>query len=72
MMSLEDVLIAAQALPVDDRWRLIDTLWQTTPEAPEQLTEVQQEELDRRLAAHRAAPDQGSSWDAVKARIVGK
>ena len=40
--------------------------------APEsvQLTEMQRQELDSRLAAYHKNPDAGSTWEEVKARIL--
>ena len=36
------------------------------------LTDAQKHILDERLAAHQLAPQEGSSWEEVKARIVKK
>jgi len=57
---------------VEDRLRLIDEIWEGI-EDQEQRLEVPQwhrDELDRRLAAYRADPKAGSSWEEVKARLT--
>jgi putative addiction module component (TIGR02574 family) len=35
------------------------------------LSDAHKQILDERLAAHQAAPDEGSTWEEVKARIQG-
>jgi putative addiction module component (TIGR02574 family) len=59
-------------LPVDERLRLIDALWESLRESPDalELTPAQREELDRRWRAYQADPDAGSPWPAVRDRIV--
>jgi putative addiction module component (TIGR02574 family) len=58
----------ARGLPLEQRIRLIDALWESLAEdgyAPP-LTLQQAEELDRRLAAHRQNPDDVIPWEAIK------
>jgi putative addiction module component (TIGR02574 family) len=59
------------ALPVADRLKLVETIWDSIAEAPEalQLTPEQEAELDRRLEAYRQDPTAGSPWPEVRARI---
>ena len=44
------------ALPVEERLKLVEALWESVAECPEalELTAAQKQELDRRLAAVRA------------------
>jgi len=46
--------------------RLLDELRTT------RLTPAQEAELRRRIAAYRTNPDQGSSWEDVKARLLSE
>ena len=34
-----------------------------------EVTQAQKDELDRRLAAYEANPDEGAAWEEVKARL---
>jgi len=67
-ISIAEVL----ALPVDERLKLVETIWESIAELPEalQLTQAQEAELDRRLDAYRNDPTAGSPWPEVKARIL--
>lgn len=59
-------------LPVAQRLDLVERIWESIVEDGEfTLSDAQQVELDRRLAARAAQPNRGSSWDAVKARLLG-
>lgn len=59
------------ALPVEDRVRLVEAIWDSISAVPEALplTEGQKEELDRRLAELEEDPDEGSTLEEVFARI---
>lgn len=59
------------ALPVEDRVRLVEAIWDSISAVPEALplTEWQKEELDRRLAELEENPDAGSTLEEVFARI---
>jgi putative addiction module component (TIGR02574 family) len=60
---------------VDERLALIEALWnsivdQHGDELP--VTPAQRAILDRRLAAHEAAPDESLPWDEVRARLLDR
>ena len=59
------------ALPVAERVRLVEAVWDSISAVAEALplTLWQKEELERRLAEFEADPDAGSSLDEVFARI---
>lgn len=61
-------------LSVTDRIRLVEDIWDSIAEVPQTvpLTQAQREELDRRLEDYRKHPDEGSPWEAVKKRVLGK
>lgn len=67
-IRLSDVL----ELPVAERLKLVEAIWDSIVEAPEALvlTEAQRAELDRRLEKYEMNPDEGSPWSEVKARIL--
>jgi putative addiction module component (TIGR02574 family) len=58
-------------LPIPERLELLADLWDSiAADASElQLTPSQAEELDRRLAAHEAAPSEGVSWPELRAEL---
>ena len=66
-ITLEEVL----RLPVAERIRIVEAIWDSIADSPEAvaLTDEQKAELDRRLEAFESNPDEGSSWDEVRARI---
>ena len=59
------------ALPVADRVRLVEAIWDSISAVPEALplTDWQKQELDRRLAEFEANPEEGSTLEEVFARI---
>lgn len=59
------------ALPVEDRVRLVEAIWDSISAVPEALplTDWQKGELDRRLAELEADPDAGFGLEKVFARI---
>jgi putative addiction module component (TIGR02574 family) len=58
-------------LPIPERLELLADLWDSiaADSSELQLTPSQAEELDRRLAAHEAAPAEGVSWPELKAEL---
>ena len=63
-----------RGLPIAQRLDLVEQIWDSICEDQEQfeLTDAQKADLDRRLAAHAAAPDRGLSWQEVKAKLLGE
>lgn len=57
------------ALPVQERVRLVETIWDSIV-ASTPLTDEQRAELDRRLADHEANPDDVIAWEEVYASIT--
>ncbi len=58
-------------LPVAERVRLVEAIWDSIAAAPDALplTQWQREELDRRLAEFEADPGSGATFEDVFARI---
>ena len=69
-INLTDVL----ALPIAERLKLIETIWDSISEIPEavHVSPDQQRELDRRLDDYLRDPASGSPWHEVKARILNR
>lgn len=66
-LSLEEI----RKLPVEERLRLVEDIWESIRsegDAPP-LTSAQRDELERRLADHRAEPGAGDDLATVLARI---
>jgi len=61
-------------LSIPERILLVEEIWDSIAESPDEvtLTDAQQAELDRRLAAHEADPQAGSTWEEVKAELWGQ
>lgn len=58
-------------LSIAERIQLAEDLWDSILDRQDEveLDKAQQQELDRRLAQHRQAPNAGSSWEIVKQRL---
>lgn len=67
-IRLSDVL----ELPVAERLKLVEAIWDSIAEAPDalELSEAQRAELDRRLDDYEKNPNEGSPWPEVRARIL--
>jgi len=67
----QDLVAEILALPIDDRVRLVEAIWDSISAVPDAitLTDWQKRELDKRLAEYEADPDAGSTLEEVFARI---
>ena len=67
-MDYSSALAVARSLSVEDRLRLVETIWDEIAAQPIccQLTEAQERELQRRLAEDDEQPDDVVPWDVVK------
>lgn len=61
-------------LPVSERLRLVEAIWDSIAAHPEAiaLSDSEREELDRRWAECLQNPDVGSPWSEVKARLISR
>ncbi|HYU68414.1 MAG TPA: addiction module protein [Burkholderiales bacterium] len=66
-----DLVAEILALPVTERMRLVEAIWDSISAVPDALplTQWQKDELDRRLAEFEADPDSGATLEEVFARI---
>ena len=67
----QDLVAEILALPVDDRVRLVEAIWDSISAVPDAitLTDWQKQELDRRLAEYEADPDAGATLEEVFADL---
>ena len=60
-------------IPIQQRIQLVEDIWDSIAEMPEtvEIPEWHKRELEKRLVAYHANPDEGSPWREVKKRILG-
>lgn len=73
-MSSTMKALGIDQLSIPERILLVEEIWDSIAESPEAipLTEAQRAELDRRLTAHAADPQAGSTWEEVQAELWGE
>jgi putative addiction module component (TIGR02574 family) len=68
----ESLVDKIRKLPLDERLQLVEAIWDTiADETPATLGvgEADIAELERRWAAHQAAPDEAVSWEQVRKKL---
>ena len=70
-METAEISTQAKKLSIPERILLAEELWDSIVEEQEKLhlTDVQRQELDRRIDYYNFSPQSGSSWEDVKNRI---
>jgi hypothetical protein len=75
-MSIAEIVEELPKLTVEDRdelrLRLLELDREIWTDSSHPLTDSEKALLDARLAAYRKAPDAGSSWEDVEARLLSK
>lgn len=73
-MDIAATLDQITALSIDDRINLVQAIWDSiaAEQAHPDLTQDQQQELDRRISAYDANPTQVMTWEEIKASIKGQ
>jgi putative addiction module component (TIGR02574 family) len=68
--ALDEIL----ELPVPDRLRVIEEIWESIVAAPEGLPvpQSQRDELDRRLKLHQEDPEAATPWETVRSRLLDR
>lgn len=63
-----------EKLSIGERIALVQALWDSIASEVESLplTEAQRQEIDRRLAAHRANPQAAIPWEQVEAEALAR
>jgi putative addiction module component (TIGR02574 family) len=71
-MNLEETISHITSLPVDERLRLIQAVWESLPPDVDcGVSPKQHAELDRRVAAHDSDPSSSVSRDELTRRLRG-
>jgi len=70
-MDMAAVLREVDSWPVEDRIRFVQAVWDRIVESDIEppLTEAQKAELDQRLAALEAAPDETVTWEEILTHV---
>jgi len=73
-MSPQLEALGIDKLSVAERIALVQEIWDSIATEVEQspLTEAQRQEVDRRLAAHRANPQAAIPWEQVEAAALAR
>lgn len=72
-VDIERAIDDLRTLSVEDRVRVVQAVWDSLPEqAVPPLSAAQGVELQRRLDAYEAAPNDLLSWDEVLDRLRGR
>jgi len=73
-MNFSTTLARIVSLSIDERLRLAEAIWESISSEPGQpeLTEAQQQELERRLASHIVSPENVVPWEEVKAQVLAR
>ena len=70
MIDFDRTLSELTALPVADRLRVVESLWDSIPvETPLPISPEQREDIRRRIAAYERAPDNTLTWGEVLDRL---
>jgi putative addiction module component (TIGR02574 family) len=65
-IDLGQTIAELRSLSVADRLRVVQAVWDSLPDdAPASMSSEQRAEVNRRLDAHEAAPDDLLTWDQV-------
>ena len=67
-VNIQDIL----KLPIEERIEIVEAIWDSMAASPESLpvTESQRRELDHRLAAYRANPGLGRTWEEIRESLA--
>lgn len=69
-MDINETLSELTSLPVPDRLRLVESLWDSIEsDTPVSLSPDQRDEIKRRIDAHEANPGELLTWDQVLDRL---
>ena len=69
-VNLSEVL----KLPVDERLKLVESIWNSIAEFPEalELSDAQRRVLNERLADYEANPSAGIPWSELKSQLLAE
>jgi putative addiction module component (TIGR02574 family) len=70
MIDIAQTLTELTALPIQDRLRVVESLWNSIPaDSPVEVSPDQRAELQRRIAVHERSPEQLLTWEEVLDRL---
>jgi putative addiction module component (TIGR02574 family) len=70
MIDIRQTLADLTSLPVHERLRVVERLWDSIPaDSPVELSPEQRAELQRRIAAHEETPELLLTWEEVLERL---
>ena len=65
-MDLQQTLSELTSLPVKDRLRIVESLWNSIDvDTPVSISPEQREEINRRVERHESNPDELLTWEQV-------
>ncbi|MGB6042786.1 MAG: addiction module protein [Pirellulales bacterium] len=69
-MNINETLSELTSLPVTDRLRVVESLWDSIEsDTPVSISPEQRDEINRRIEAHEANPGELLTWDQVLDRL---
>ena len=68
-MDLQQTLSELTSLPVSDRLRIVESLWNSIESEPVTVSPEQREEIRRRVEAHERNPDELLTWEEVLGQL---
>ena len=70
MIDIAQTLTELTALPIQDRLRVVESLWDSIPaDTAVEVSPEQRAEIQRRIAAHERSPEQLLTCDEVLDRL---
>jgi putative addiction module component (TIGR02574 family) len=71
-MSMTKLSPEILALSVEDRIQLAMAIWDSVAQETIELSDENKQLLDERLRQHEANPDEGESWEVVRAKLFNE
>ena len=73
-MSTTLIALGIDQMSIEEQIALAAAIWDNVAATPEQipLSDVQKQELQRRLAAHKADPSRVTAWEVIKAEALAR
>lgn len=69
VMDIQQTLSELTALPVVDRLRVVESLWNSIESEPVSVSPEQREEIARRVKSHEENPNELLTWEQVLDRL---
>jgi putative addiction module component (TIGR02574 family) len=71
-MAQQSLIPEIKKLSIAERIIIAEQIWDTIVADQEslQVTEAQKDELDRRIDAYHASPEEGNSWESIKNKLM--